>query len=214
MIPDLFAPDLPEACRQVLLVTVPHEQSTSADLRMLERTSFLEWRQVQETIPVSLGRSGLAWGLGEHSVAAPAGFRAKREGDGCSPAGVFRLPFAFGDAGVSEFRLPYVSITESLMAVDDPQSQFYNQVVDSARVTKDWISTELMHRDDGLYRWGAFVAHNPANLPGAGSCIFLHLWRGEGLPTAGCTAMSEDSLKRVLAWLDPAKEPRLVQWIA
>ncbi|HRH97948.1 MAG TPA: hypothetical protein PLB55_18550, partial [Prosthecobacter sp.] len=189
MIPDLFARDLPEACRQVLLVIAPHEKSITAKLRMIECDSFEGWHQVGETIPVSLGRNGLAWGVGEHTAVTPAGFRTKLEGDGCSPAGVFRLPFAFGDASESELMLPYVPITESLMAVDDPQSRFYNQVVDAARVTKDWTSTELMCRDDGLYRWGALVAHNPMNLPGAGSCIFLHLWRGEGLPTAGCTAM-------------------------
>ena len=137
MIPDLFARDLPEACRQVLLVIAPHEKSIMAELRMIERTSFEEWQQVGETIPVSLGRNGLAWGIGEHATAPPAGLPIKHEGDGCSPAGVFRLPFAFGDASVSEFRLPYISITESLVAVDDPQSQFYNQVVDSAQVTKD-----------------------------------------------------------------------------
>ena len=67
---------------------------------------------------------------------------------------------------------------------------------------------------DGLYRWGIVVGHNPANQPGAGSCIFIHLWRGPGQPTAGCTAMSEENLPRILAWLDPALDPRLVQWIA
>jgi len=106
-----------------------------------------------------------------------------------------------------------VPISETLLAVDDPQSRFYNQIVDSAQVVKDWASTEFMRRADGLYRCGIVVAHNPANQSGAGSCIFMHLWRGEGQPTAGCTAMSEENLKRVLAWLDPALEPRLIQWI-
>ncbi len=214
MILALFAPDLPPACRQVLLVTVPDEKSISAELQMLERDASNSWKQVGETIPVTLGRNGLAWGLGEHTATPPAGFRLKREGDGCSPAGVFRLPLAFGDAPSSDGRLRYVPITESLLAVDDPQSRFYNQIVDSAQVAKDWSSTEFMQREDGLYRHGIVVAHNPANQPGTGSCIFMHLWRGPGQPTAGCTAMSEENLRGILAWLDPALEPRLVQWIA
>lgn len=213
MIPALFAPDLSPACRQVLLVISPDEKSTSAELRMLERDDAEPWKQVGDAIPVTLGRNGLAWGLGEHTNSPPAGFRLKQEGDGCSPAGVFSLPLAFGDAPAANFGLNYVPITESILAVDDPQSQFYNQIIDSARVSKDWDSTEFMRREDGLYRWGIVVAHNPANQAGVGSCIFMHLWRGPGQPTAGCTAMSEDSILRILKWLDPAMEPRLVQWI-
>ncbi|MFN0080772.1 MAG: L,D-transpeptidase [Prosthecobacter sp.] len=214
MIPALFAPDLPPACRQVLLVAAPDERSISAELHKLERDASNSWKQVGDTIPVTLGRNGLAWGLGEHQASPPPNFRLKREGDGCSPAGVFRLPLAFGDAPTSHGRLRYVPITQSLLAVDDPQSQFYNQIVDSACVTKDWSSTEFMQREDGLYRHGIVVAHNPSNQPDAGSCIFIHLWRGSDQPTAGCTAMSEANLQRILAWLDPALEPRLVQWIA
>ncbi len=214
MIPALFAPDLSQNCRQVLLVTSPDETSSCAELRLLDREADNAWRQCGDVIPVTLGRNGLAWGLGVHQSPPPPNFRIKREGDGCSPAGVFRLPFAFGDAPAAHFKIPYVPITETLLAVDDPQSCFYNQIVDSTQVTKDWTSTERMKREDGLYRWGIMVAHNPANTPGAGSCIFMHLWRGPDQPTAGCTAMSEEHLLRVLRWLDPALELRLVQWIA
>lgn len=152
MISALFTPDLPPTCRQVLLVTAVDEKSTSAELRLLERDNAHSWQQVGETIPVTLGRNGLAWGLGEHTASPPEGFRLKREGDGCSPAGIFRLPLAFGDAPTSDCRMSYIPITESLLAVDDPQSKFYNQIVDLAAVTKDWSSTESMQRMDGLYR--------------------------------------------------------------
>jgi L,D-peptidoglycan transpeptidase YkuD (ErfK/YbiS/YcfS/YnhG family) len=214
MIPALFAPDLPASCRQMLLVLAPDVNSICAELHMLQRDGGETWQQVGSAIPVTLGRNGLAWGLGEHSSSSPPNFRIKHEGDGCSPAGVFRLPFTFGEASTADCKLPYVSITVTLIAVDDPQSRFYNQIVDSTSVAKDWASTEMMKRADGLYRHGIVVAHNPANQPGAGSCIFIHLWRGPGQPTAGCTAMSEENLERVLIWLDPALEPRLVQWVA
>ena len=60
---------------------------------------------------------------------------------------------------------------------------------------------------------GAVIAHNPQNLHGRGSCIFMHLWQGENVPTSGCTAMSEENLRSILMWLDPAKDPRLVQLV-
>src|SRR4029078_1066192 len=107
-----------------------------------------------------------------------------------SPAGVFRIPYAFGYAPQSEagwLRVPYRTLSPTVSGVDDVQSRYYNQVVDSAEVKQDWDSAEIMRREDGLYRWGAFVAHNPRNEPGGGSCIFLHVWRGYGSPTAGCT---------------------------
>ena len=213
-IPARFAASLPAACRQVVLVLAPDERSEQARLWLLERPDAREdrWHRAAGPIPCTLGHQGLAWGAGEHAAAPPAGFRIKHEGDKCSPAGVFRLPFAFGIAPEApELKLPYTPLTPTIIGVDDPKSRYYNQIVDNTKVGRDWDSNEAMVRHDRLYLWGAFIAHNPACKPGLGSCIFLHLWPGPGRGTAGCTAMAEADLKQVLAWLDPAKEPRLVQ---
>jgi L,D-peptidoglycan transpeptidase YkuD (ErfK/YbiS/YcfS/YnhG family) len=214
VIPSPFMADLPPNCRQVVLVLSANVLDTAGRLWLLHKKIEREWQPEGESIPVSLGRHGMAWGLGEHTCPAPEEFRLKKEGDDCSPAGVFRLPFAFGEGANGEsLHLPYVSMTSTHFGIDDAKSRYYNQVVDasSSEVTRDWDSAETMLRSDGLYRRGAMVAHNPMNVPGAGSCIFLHLWRGPGQPTAGCTAMAKDDLKRVLEWLDPMMEPRLVQ---
>jgi L,D-peptidoglycan transpeptidase YkuD (ErfK/YbiS/YcfS/YnhG family) len=65
-----------------------------------------------------------------------------------------------------------------------------------------------MRRKDELYRRVIVVDHNPEPSPGAGSCIFLHLWHGpDGGGTAGCTAMSPAPMEALLAWLDPAARP-------
>ena len=215
-IPAVFANDIPCDCFQIVLVLSPSLRSITAKLWMLVRASTADgWRSTEDTIPVTIGRNGLAWGDGEHSAGPPAGFLMKQEGDGCAPAGVFQIPFAFGYAeSANGLRLPYRAITPTMFGVDDVASSFYNQVVDTNEVSKDWTSDETMLRADGLYRWGASVAHNPQNKPGAGSCIFLHLWRGPESPTAGCTAMAEPDLIRVLRWLDTAKKPLLVQGLA
>ncbi len=214
VIPAPWLADLPPNCRQVVLVLAADAHATSGQLWLMNKSPEGDWQPETKVIPVSLGRGGMAWGLGDHKAPSPVGFRIKTEGDGCSPAGVFRLPFAFGEGTQGEnLRLPYVLLTASHFGIDDEKSRYYNQVVDesSSTVTKDWDSAETMLLPDGLYRLGAMVAHNPMNLPKAGSCIFLHLWGGPGQPTSGCTAMAEDDLKRVLSWLDPAAEPRLVQ---
>ena len=214
-IPKIFEAAVPAKCLQVVLVLSPKERSIPARLWLLERASAVEqWKSAAGPVAVTLGRNGLAWGVGEHSGEQPEGVRTKREGDGCSPAGVFRMPFAFGYAPESEtsnVKIPYRAVTKTVFAIDDSQSRFYNQVVDTNTVTKDWRTAEIMLRDDILYRWGVYVAHNPHNRAFRGSCISLHIWRGPGAPTAGCTAMAEEEMVRVMTWLDPAKEPLLVQ---
>jgi L,D-peptidoglycan transpeptidase YkuD (ErfK/YbiS/YcfS/YnhG family) len=214
-IPTSRASGVPQSCRQVLLVVSPHRSSVTARAWQLVRPdSSSAWQTAGGPFAVTLGRKGLAWGLGPHTPAPPAGWPVKREGDGCSPAGVFPITFAFGVAPKTaepSIRLPYRQCTPTVRGVDDPGSRYYNQVIDATSVTRDWQSSEEMLRDDGLYRWGAFVAHNPDGRSSAGACIFLHLWRGPGAPTGGCTAMNESDLKRLLAWFDPAAAPCLVQ---
>lgn len=213
-IPAFFETSLPPDCRQVMLVLSPAAGSVTANLWLLEMGQTNEWHKRAGPFAVTLGYKGLAWGDGEHTSPPPAGFRVKHEGDGCSPAGVFRIPFAFGLAPEDQagwLRLPYTPLTPTIIGVDDPKSRYYNQVVDNTKVKRDWDSNEAMMRHDGLYRWGAFIAHNPRGTPGLGSCIFLHLWPGPGRSTAGCTGMSEEDITQVLRWLDPEKEPRIVQ---
>ena len=215
-IPAMFDASLPAGCQQVMLVLSPAERSIAARLWLMEKTSRGGWQPVDGPIPVSLGHQGLAWGRGEHTASPPAGFRIKYEGDLCSPAGVFRIPRTFGLAPAAEagwLKIPYTQLTPTIVGVDDPKSRYYNQIVDNSKVTVDWDSNEPMSRRTKVYEWGAFILHNPDHIPNVGSCIFIHLWSGPGQGTAGCTAMAAENIKRVLGWLDPAKEPRLVQGI-
>jgi L,D-peptidoglycan transpeptidase YkuD (ErfK/YbiS/YcfS/YnhG family) len=214
-IPEKFAMDLPKGCRQVVFVAGDGVTSSRGRLWLMAREdSSSAWSPVAGPFPVDLGRNGMAWGRGERMPAAPSGFRMKREGDGCSPAGIFRIPYVFGYAATApRIRMKHVPVTAASAGVDDVRSRYYNQVVDADKVKRDWRSSETMLREDGIYRWGAFVAHNPENIPGAGSCIFMHIWYGPGHGTSGCTAMAERNLLRVLRWLDPAREPRVVQGV-
>ena len=212
-IPEGFARVLPAGCGQVVFVVGDGVTSSRGRLWLMARGDSSDmWSPVAGPIAVDLGRNGMAWGRGERMPAAPAGFRIKHEGDGCSPAGIFRIPYVFGYAAAAPgIRLRYLPITAACVGVDDGRSRYYNQVVDADRVKRDWRSGETMLRADGIYRWGAFVAHNPDDVSGDGSCIFMHIWYGPGHGTSGCTAMAEGDLLRVLRWLDPAKEPRMVQ---
>ncbi|HEY0174569.1 MAG TPA: L,D-transpeptidase family protein [Pyrinomonadaceae bacterium] len=200
--------------RQLVVVTTGDWDAVGGVLRRFERKGTRgAWAQVGAEVPVVVGRNGLGRDPGFKD--APAGVPLKKEGDGRAPAGVFQLGPAFGFAPTSEvswLRMSYTPLTPSTECVDDPASARYNLIVDRDTAgAADWRSSERMREVEG-YRWGLVVAYNAAPpTPGRGSCIFLHVWAGPGKGTAGCTAMDEEQLGRLLRWLDPAKRPLLVQ---
>jgi L,D-peptidoglycan transpeptidase YkuD (ErfK/YbiS/YcfS/YnhG family) len=41
----------------------------------------------------------------------------------------------------------------------------------------------------------------------------MHIWKEENVPTAGCVAMSEENILKILDWLDPAASPIIITGI-
>ena len=209
----MAATDPLQRTRQCLIVVSRDWNAKTGVLRAFERKdSRSGWQMHGPAIPVGLGKKGLAWGRGLADFNAAI---RKVEGDNKAPAGIFRLGPAFGYAPKSAARwikLSYVPLTAQTEGIDDPRSRYYNQLVDRAKVAKiDWHSSEQMLRTDNLYKWGVVVAHNSRATPGAGSCIFLHIWKDSRSATAGCTAMAEPDLVNLLRWLSPEARPVLVQ---
>ena len=209
------APNPLERSRQCIVVVAPNWNSTTGVLRAFQRADASgAWKLRGPEIPVVLGKKGLGWGVGVVNADRSARPR-KVEGDNRVPAGVFRLGPVFGYAPAKSagwVKLSYVPLTKSIEGVDDPRSRYYNRLVDRSKVARvDWRSSEKMRRDDHLYKWGVVVDHNPAAIPRAGSLIFFHIRKNSSSPTAGCTAMPEKDLVKLIRWLDPAARPILVQ---
>ena len=208
-----------QASRQMIVVTTPDWNTVDGRLQRYERAEAGGlWKPVGGPVAIVVGNKGMGWGTGLAATDGP-GVRGaqdpvKHEGDGKSPAGVFRFGTAFGDAerAPGGWRLSYIRLTPTVECVDDVRSVSYNKIVDRATVTPDWNSSEHMLSVGEAYRWGAVIENN-ANpiVPSAGSCVFMHIWGGRGHGTAGCTAMAQDQLEPILAWLDPGKTPVLVQ---
>jgi len=207
--------DLTSPSKQLLLVVAEDWQYTEARLERLERSSADgPWVRVGEPMTVNLGRGGLGWGRGLHGLALGPG-PVKREGDGRAPAGLFDLGSGFAQRPeeIGALRLPVLRADDSLVCVDDGRSRRYNQLFQVADASgKDWDSFEVMNRPDGQYRLGVFVAHNANPVePGGGSCIFLHIWLGQGVASSGCTNMAAADMLTLMRWLDADKAPRLAQ---
>ncbi len=202
---------------QLLVVTTSDWNAAGARLQRFERLGHKPWKAVGDAVTVVVGKNGLGWGAGivplEQLRISPDD-PVKKEGDGRAPAGIFHLSTAFGYAPrkQSVWNMPYVPLTHSVECVDDTSSKFYNRIVDRGTVAPDWNSSEHMLRGDELYRWGIVVDHNSSPVKaGVGSCIFLHIWRGSGQGTVGCTAMPQAELEKILGWLNPKRNPLLVQ---
>ena len=194
---------------QLIVVVTPTLTATQGTCYLMDKTEA-GWVEAY-TFPVVVGRSGFRWGRGLHQVDSD---RVKREGDGAAPSGAFSLGTAFGTERVS-LNWPYRKTTDRDVFVDDMRSRFYNQWVnldDVPENDRDWESFEWMMREDGLYRLGLVINHNMDPVePGMGSAIFFHVWRGVDRPTAGCTAMSERSMRTLLGWVNVIATPMVVQ---
>ena len=197
------------ASEQLILIVSDDFNNTQAVLTRYEKEQN-SYKRIGEKVIVNIGRNGLAWGIGEKGFMPRVNDPVKKEGDGKAPAGIFKISKAFGYAPSIETKMPYIQADEELICVDDSNSKDYNTIIDKEE-SDDPESFELMKRDDDLYKIGLVVEHNTIAKKEAGSCIFFHIQKSENAPTAGCSAMQEEDLQTIIAWLDPAKKPKVVQ---
>ena len=103
--------------------------------------------------------------------------------------------------------MDYKYITSDDKYIDDSSSNDYNSWVYGETDAKHY---ELMSIK--AYRLGAVINYNKnPTKPDAGSAIFMHIWKNKSTPTAGCIAMSEENLLKILLWLDKRQHPYI--WI-
>jgi L,D-peptidoglycan transpeptidase YkuD (ErfK/YbiS/YcfS/YnhG family) len=199
---------------QMILVRAHDWNSIMGALQLYERATVNDpWMKVGDRVGVSLSKNGLGWGIGLHGAALMDG-PTVIEGSKRSPVGVFALQTAFGRDARPDVKLSYQPITDTTFCPDDPKSKYYNRIVDSKKVIQDWGSAEDMYRYmiDGVYAYGVVIEHNyKSPRAGLGSCFFLHVYRAFGMPTVGGTAVSLDQIEKIITWLDPDKNPILVQ---
>jgi len=201
---------------QMLVVTTKDWDAVPGVMRRFARADLQSaWAEVEEPIPIVVGRNGLGWGRGLNPPPDLPG-PVKKEGDRKSPAGIFRLSSTFGLAApdqMKQVRMPYKQLTAGIECVDDVKSAHYNSIVDREHTGQpDWNSSERMREIGGPYRLGVVVDHNTdPHVPGGGSCIFIHIWKDFQTGTTGCTAMAPEQMEMLLPWLDPAAHPVLVQ---
>ncbi|MEO1774824.1 MAG: L,D-transpeptidase family protein [Pseudomonadota bacterium] len=137
-------------------------------------------------LPCAIGRGGI--------VAAAD----KREGDGATPAGLWRLTHLYWRADRRprpQTRLPTTPLGPQQGWAEDPADPAYNHPISHPHP----YPADRMARGDGLYDLCAVTDHNADPVvPRAGSAIFLHCWRRPRFPTAGCVAFAPSDLAWIL----------------
>jgi L,D-peptidoglycan transpeptidase YkuD (ErfK/YbiS/YcfS/YnhG family) len=173
-------PNVPAAA-QVVTVRAP-AHSTVATLEVWDRC-----RRVMGPWTARVGAAGLS----VH----------KREGDGATPTGTYRFgSTVYGIEPDPRVRLLYHRLACGDWWDSDPRSATYNRFRHVACGTS--LVGEALWRIYPQYRYFAEIRYNASPVvPRRGSAIFLHV--SAGRPTAGCVALPEAQLLRLLRWLRP-----------
>jgi len=140
-------------------------------------------------IPVALGRGGI---------------RAnKREGDGGTPRGRFRLVRLWwrpDRAPRPRTLLPVRRIGRNDGWCEDPKDRLYNRPIR----LPERASGDRLWRQDRLYDFIIELDHNTRpRIAGRGSAVFIHVARDGFKPTAGCVALPAPRLRRLLERVGP-----------
>ncbi|MCK9513984.1 MAG: L,D-transpeptidase family protein [Pigmentiphaga sp.] len=122
----------------------------------------------------------------------------KREGDGATPLGRYRILGALlrpGRVAAPETALPWRWLRPWDGWSDDPADPAYNRPV----AHPHGYRAERLWRDKHVYDVILVTDHNGGPpIPGLGSAIFLHLARPDWRPTEGCVAMARQTMLDIL----------------
>lgn len=189
---------LPVNCKQLVLTLALDQTSHPAQVYAFEKKQG-QWIKAYGPFEAVIGERGIT--------------DRKEEGDRKTPQGLYPLLQVFGLENHRVQPMPFIPIHEHLEAVDDPLSQYYNQIVDRRSISMpDWSSSEKMQKVGLPYEIGVVIGYNTCKpLPGKGSCIFMHVYSSLNSGTAGCTAISLGELKKLVGWLNQDASPYILQ---
>jgi len=157
----------------------------------VNKNGVLTWRD--QSYKCSLGKAGV--------------LEAKREGDGCTPVGIFPLrqvfyrPDRLNEPSTS---LPKSPLSKLSCWSDDIGDANYNRLVANSTLGRK----EHLWRKDHLYDIIVVIGYNDSPpKKGYGSAIFIHCANieksGKYSATEGCVALSRDDLLEILETASP-----------
>lgn len=162
---------------------------STAKMDVWQRTES-GWQPIGSGIPVHIGANGMV--------------PQSHDGEMATPMGVFTLDFAFGTQPNPGTGLEYVQVTRDYWWDGDVNSPTYNTMqvckkADCAFNTDPSSGTENLYIPQ--YAHAVVMGVNKARVPGNGGAFFVHTT--DGGPTAGCVALDDNTLVKIMKWLKP-----------
>lgn len=177
-----------DSIQQLLLVINNTDSSNKATLFALEKSNK-KWKLKFSPMAASIGRNGFAL-HGE-----------KVEGDGKSPTGLLALGQLFSYENTVNTSLPFIQTFEDDIWIDDANHPDYNKYIKGNTTA---TSFEHLHIPAVYYKYCMVIEYNTHPVvKGKGSAIFFHVADANYKPTAGCVAIVETDMQKILSWMKP-----------
>ena len=176
---------------QLLIVFSKNDTTNKAVLAAFEKKGG-RWQVHFNPVIASIGKNGFAR------------TDEKKEGDNKTPSGLFALGQLFTYESAVKTALPFIQSTADDKWIDDPASDEYNTYV---RGRTSANSFEHLLLKSIYYKYCMVIEYNTHPVvKGKGSAIFFHLADDVYTPTAGCIAINEKDMLRILQWFQPGKK--------
>ena len=173
---------------QLIVVVGEGEDSQRAEVSFYQKNEDGSWTE-EFTVDGFVGRNGSS---GE-----------KREGDEKTPTGIYAFTLAFGVKEDPGAKLPYHQIDKNDYWVDDGDSAYYNLLVNTDNVAKDWDSAEHLSSIVPFYNYCLALDYNSERIPGKGSAVFLHCMELDAvIGTGGCVKIPEEQMRALVQTVD------------
>ncbi|EFG48703.1 LGFP repeat protein [Brevibacterium mcbrellneri ATCC 49030] len=186
----------PKGGRQIVIAHTSARSSKTGTVELWELRNDERWHRTHTFKDARFGYKGLATASD------------KREGDGKTPMGQYRIPFTFGTkAKPKGTRIEYRRADHNDQWCSRSGSLHYNtwmSVPNRSCPAKDAEVFSTIPQ----YSHVAVVDYNSARKAGRGSAIFVHK-HGKG-STAGCVSVTGKQMVTLVTWLRPEQNPRIV----
>lgn len=180
--------DAAKTAGQLILVVGEGASSQRAEVSFYQKEDDGRWRE-EFSVDGFVGRNGTS--------------ADKREGDEKTPTGNYGFTMAFGVREDPGSRLPYHLVDEDDYWVDDGDSAYYNLLVNTREVKKDWDSAEHLMSIVPFYDYALALDYNGERTPGKGSAVFLHCMENDAVVgTGGCVKIPEERMKQLVQQVD------------
>ena len=149
---------------------------------IVKKTGYLKYKNF--IFRCALGKSGIK--------------KKIREGDNITPKGIFKISkvyYRHDRIKKIKTSIKKITIKKNMIWCDDPRSIFYNKQIN----LPSKFSYERLYRKDHIYDLLVVLNYNinPV-VKNKGSAIFIHIAKKNYRPTAGCLALKQKDLMKLL----------------